>query len=169
MEQRLDKPLDAGSIPAPTTRTPECSKARRQGLQIPVGAFDSLRVCQSMVRVAERLGNGLQSRIRWVRIPSRTPQFVRCKDERTERRQQRVPYVSQTIRFELDHCRGPESPGELNYAITTLLRNYWNDHQESYDIINDIIGALEGAKLEFYRRVAAPYEDKKITQNGDVY
>ena len=28
---------------------------------------------------------------------------------------------------------------------------------------------LECAKLELYRRVAAPYEDEKIDQNGDVY
>jgi hypothetical protein len=39
----------------------------------------------------------------------------------------------------------------------------------SYQTINDIVGALEGAKLEFYRRVAVPYEDKKIIENGDVF
>jgi len=33
----------------------------------------------------------------------------------------------------------------------------------------DAIGALECAKLELYRRVAAPYEDTKIAENGDVY
>jgi len=36
-------------------------------------------------------------------------------------------------------------------------------------LINAIIGALECAKLELYRRVAAPYEDDKIAENGDVY
>ena len=35
--------------------------------------------------------------------------------------------------------------------------------------LNAIIGALECAKLELYRRVAAPYEDDKIIENGDVY
>jgi len=39
----------------------------------------------------------------------------------------------------------------------------------SYTFINDCVGALEGAKLELYRRVASPYEDKKIAENGDVY
>lgn len=33
----------------------------------------------------------------------------------------------------------------------------------------DALGALECCKLEFYRRVAAPYEDSKIISNGDVY
>ena len=32
-----------------------------------------------------------------------------------------------------------------------------------------LIGVLECAKLELYRRVAAPYEDDKIDENGDVY
>jgi len=38
-----------------------------------------------------------------------------------------------------------------------------------YQNINDLLGALEGAKLELYRRVAAPYEDEKVESNGDVY
>lgn len=33
----------------------------------------------------------------------------------------------------------------------------------------DVLGALECCKLEFYRRVAVPYEDRKITLNGDCY
>jgi len=44
-----------------------------------------------------------------------------------------------------------------------------NKNQLNYQTINDIIGALEGAKLEFYRRIAIPYENAKLTENGDVY
>jgi len=62
----------------------------------------------------------------------------------------------------------PDQAGELNYVITMIIKNYF-DNKPCYQSINDIIGALEGAKLEFYRRVAAPYEDSKIIQNGDVY
>jgi hypothetical protein len=32
-----------------------------------------------------------------------------------------------------------------------------------------MIGALECAKLELYRRLASPYEDLKIADNGDIY
>jgi hypothetical protein len=39
----------------------------------------------------------------------------------------------------------------------------------NYQRLNDALGALEGAKLEFYRRVVVPYEDWKMTENGDVY
>jgi hypothetical protein len=81
-----------------------------------------------------------------------------------------MPYVSQTIRRELYHeGRVPSTPGELNYVITTYLKEYYERQGLNYQTINDIVGALEGAKLEFYRRIAAPYEDTKIKENGDVY
>ena len=35
--------------------------------------------------------------------------------------------------------------------------------------IRSACGALECAKLEFARRIVAPYEDAKIKENGDVY
>ena len=40
---------------------------------------------------------------------------------------------------------------------------------DSYSVINEAVGAIESAKMEFYRRVAAPYEDKKAIANGEVY
>jgi hypothetical protein len=61
-------------------------------------------------------------------------------------------------------------PGDLNYCLTLLCLDYINNCKGlSYQSINDAIGALECAKLEMYRRLASPYEDKKIDQNGDVY
>ena len=62
-----------------------------------------------------------------------------------------------------------ECPGDLNYAITERCKSWLEQHGTTYTAINDVIGVLECAKLEFYRRVAAPYEDKKIDENGDVY
>jgi hypothetical protein len=38
----------------------------------------------------------------------------------------------------------------------------------SYVKIAMITGVLENIKQEFYRRVASPYEDKKILENGDI-
>lgn len=63
----------------------------------------------------------------------------------------------------------PKTSGQLNFAITKLLIGYMDREGLSYQTINDCLGALEGAKLEFYRRVAEPYENKKIVENGDVY
>jgi hypothetical protein len=81
-----------------------------------------------------------------------------------------MPYIEQSKRIEILHGNLPVTPGELNYAISDLLRCYYgNQARINYQILNDILGALEGAKLEFYRRVVVPYEDKKIKENGDIY
>lgn len=61
-----------------------------------------------------------------------------------------------------------ENAGELNYCFTVIAQNYLLKKGLKYQNINDIIGALEGCKLELYRRIAGPYEDEKIEENGDV-
>lgn len=80
-----------------------------------------------------------------------------------------MPYIKKVDRNELAAGFIPETAGELNYCLTKFIWSYYNDNEPCYQTINDILGALEGAKLEFYRRVAAPYEDQKIEENGDVY
>jgi hypothetical protein len=82
-----------------------------------------------------------------------------------------MPYITQKSRDAFGMGVGTEkiTPGELNYMLTVLCSEYFKTQGGNYQAINDIVGALEGAKLEFYRRVAAPYEDKKIIENGDVY
>lgn len=80
-----------------------------------------------------------------------------------------MPYIKQERRDELTELPSPSTPGELNYMLTVVCRNYLDSKLLSYQTINDIVGALEGAKLEFYRRVAAPYEDIKIKENGDIF
>jgi hypothetical protein len=78
-----------------------------------------------------------------------------------------MPYIKQADR---DRARfQPETAGELNYAVSVLLKGYQDRKGLSYQVINDIVGALEGAKAEYYRRVVIPYENEKITENGDVY
>jgi hypothetical protein len=62
----------------------------------------------------------------------------------------------------------PKSAGELNYAFTDTIIEYMKQHN-NYQGINDVLGALEGAKMEFYRRWVVPYEDYKCASNGDVY
>ncbi len=58
-----------------------------------------------------------------------------------------------------------EVDGELNYVVTKILKGVY---PLRYYHINKAIGVLECAKLEFYRRVAASYEDIKIKESGDV-
>lgn len=81
-----------------------------------------------------------------------------------------MPYIKQERREALlTNGHDMVGAGELNFLLTRLALLYIEQHGLNYQTINDIVGALEGAKLEFYRRVAAPYEDKKIVENGDVY
>lgn len=62
-----------------------------------------------------------------------------------------------------------EDSGELNYAVTQLIKGYFKSKPMKYAVLNDVIGALQGAKMEFYRRVIMPYENVKMSENGDVY
>jgi hypothetical protein len=86
-----------------------------------------------------------------------------------------MPYIKQEDRDFFDerltfNTTAIHSAGELNYCITKLLDHYIAVHGgTSYKNLNEVIGVLECAKLEIYRRIAAPYEDFKIQQNGDVY
>jgi len=82
-----------------------------------------------------------------------------------------MPYIKKDRRWRLYQLPdiSPESVGELNYMITELCRLWIDEHGTSYTSINDVIGILECAKQEFYRRVAVPYEETKKAENGDVY
>lgn len=78
-----------------------------------------------------------------------------------------MPYIEQKDRIAA--VVGPLTPGELNFAITKLVTGYVQQKGLKYQTINDVLGALDGASKEFYRRVAAPYENSKMAENGDVY
>lgn len=90
-----------------------------------------------------------------------------------------MPYISQKRRVDL--ARAADDPtrnhpsnmaqnaGELNYLFSIIAADYIRRVGLNYQNLNDVVGALEGAKAEFQRRVVAPYEDGKIQINGDVY
>jgi len=81
-----------------------------------------------------------------------------------------MPYIDEVRRVKLlEFKHQPQNAGELNFLITNLITKYIFMKGEKYQHYNDVIGALEGAKLELYRRKIAPYEDIKMKENGDVY
>jgi hypothetical protein len=83
-----------------------------------------------------------------------------------------MPYITLARRDFItgtDEDWTPQISGELNYILTKWVDAYLKDNGLNYRNINDVIGALECCKLELYRRVAAPYEDKKRDENGEVY
>jgi len=92
-----------------------------------------------------------------------------------------MPYIKQDKRSELDPAIDTlyqalvklqvddemnNMEGNLNYAITKLLSMVYSS--PSYREINDAIGMLECCKLEYYRKVAVPYESQKEVENGEV-
>lgn len=79
-----------------------------------------------------------------------------------------MPYITKKEREALVLGRPLENAGQLNYCISVLILAYLETKGMKYQTLNDIIGALEGAKAEFYRRVVIPYEDQKMKENGDI-
>lgn len=84
-----------------------------------------------------------------------------------------MPYITQEEREKFDQdlqflSYHIENPGQLNYCITVLIHKYIKRFGKNYRNLNECIGVLESAKLEFYRKIAANYEDIKCFENDDV-
>ena len=83
-----------------------------------------------------------------------------------------MPYIRIEDRQALEK-RQARTGGELNYLFTMICKRYLTDdhgkRDVSYQKISDILGALEGCKLELYARVILPYEAEKRKINGDVF
>ena len=94
-----------------------------------------------------------------------------------------MPYIKEEARLILDDCIDkmtycltdgniPSDAefltilGEINYSFSRILSGSMGN--VSYSKIAMITGVLENIKQEFYRRIAEPYEDKKIVTNGDI-
>jgi hypothetical protein len=67
------------------------------------------------------------------------------------------------LRTQLYHTADRYISRAQSYMMTVEYR------ERHFNAQREAIGALECCKLEFYRRVAVPYEDRKIKSNGDVY
>ena len=98
-----------------------------------------------------------------------------------------MPYIKEDLRKQLDVCidklvdcmntpKGLQGHmdnnefatllGDINYCFSRIVSSLMGD--TSYPKIAMVTGVLENIKQEFYRRVAEPYEDKKIVENGDI-
>lgn len=87
-----------------------------------------------------------------------------------------MPYIKKQNRekffntiVEFDKVSPGINEGDMNYVISELLLIYLREHKKCYSTINSILGILYAVALEFYRRCASGYEDKKIEENGDIY
>ena len=89
-----------------------------------------------------------------------------------------MPYISKynRVKYEeslkkldkiLSELSNDAVAGEVNFIVTSICKSALSKFNR-YTRYNAIIGALECAKLELYRRQLAAYEDQKIEENGDV-
>lgn len=94
-----------------------------------------------------------------------------------------MPYVTQKVKDRIgleaalteltgeEEFNFPACPGELNYVLTCIIKQYIKSKRPTinYDLLNEVAGVLDLFHGEFVRRIVHPYEDKKIQENGDVW
>jgi hypothetical protein len=50
-----------------------------------------------------------------------------------------------------------------------VIRGFLDEEPLSYERIALTLGAIEGLRADFIRRVVTPYEKRKCKENGDVW
>lgn len=84
-----------------------------------------------------------------------------------------MPYISKDRRAIFDaalaECAAEiENEGELNYCIYKMSALIIDRIGPSYAKLSMCSSAMEHAKMEWYRKKLAPYEDEKICEHGDI-
>ncbi|MBI4711723.1 MAG: hypothetical protein HY762_00190 [Planctomycetes bacterium] len=97
--------------------------------------------------------------------------------ERSNLKESIMPYIDQTSRKNLEpeikalikklKSVPPEKvDGHINYSICRILKELY---PPSYFNYNRMMGLITCVGQEVYRRLVAPYEDKKKDESGDVF
>jgi hypothetical protein len=82
-----------------------------------------------------------------------------------------MPYVKQERRPDLNKVviamteASVKADGDLNYILYRFCKLHVSPGYNNY---KNFLGELNEAAEEIRRRLLAPYEDKKIEENGDV-
>jgi hypothetical protein len=88
-----------------------------------------------------------------------------------------MPYIDQASRKniepelkalikKLQDIPADKIDGNVNYCVSRMLKGLY---PPSYFNYNRMMGVMACVQQEIYRRLVAPYEDKKIKENGDVF
>ncbi len=84
-----------------------------------------------------------------------------------------MPYITRAGKLEYEDALASvgAGDGDLNYVLTKVALAWLMYHEPPYNYSQraGVLLAFEAAKLEYYRRVVAPFEDRKREENGDVY
>jgi len=85
------------------------------------------------------------------------------------KQERRKPFEKPIRDAELALAKGGADPGDLNYFISSVLDRFTMMRGKKYLTICIVMGTLICVAFEYYRRVAAGYEDQKKRENTDVY
>ena len=77
------------------------------------------------------------------------------------------PLAEQVLELASHSTQDQTKDGAFNYCITRLALKLFG--KKGYSQFVRVAGNLEEAKAEYRRRVVVPYEDDKLSENGDVY
>jgi hypothetical protein len=80
-----------------------------------------------------------------------------------------MPYIKQHQKARLNAGAAAQNAGELTYQFQQTILRHIGEGELKYETLARVLGALEGAKLDFIERVVKPYEAKKQEENGDVW
>ncbi|MBI2617280.1 hypothetical protein HYW55_04055 [Candidatus Gottesmanbacteria bacterium] len=87
-----------------------------------------------------------------------------------------MPYIEKSERPKVDSLVSPlitylqslpveKQDGTVNYAVTKIVKHLY---PQKYFHLNRALGVLTAITHELYRKIVGPYEDTKISQNGEV-
>lgn len=87
-----------------------------------------------------------------------------------------MPYIKKSQRPAVDKLIEPlikhfrslpleDQDGSLNYTMTKIIKHVY---PQKYFHFNRALGVLTAITHELYRKIIGPYEDTKISENGDV-
>lgn len=87
-----------------------------------------------------------------------------------------MPYIKKEQRPAIDELVNPliahlkslpleDQDGSLNYAVTRIIKHVY---PQKYFHFNRALGVLTAITQELYRKIVGPYEDTKISENGEV-
>ncbi len=79
-----------------------------------------------------------------------------------------MPYIDQAERERIDAGGSAETCGELTYVLYATVLRYLHSRPIKYQVLAEIVAALEQTKLEFFTQHVSPYERTKREENGDV-
>lgn len=77
-----------------------------------------------------------------------------------------MPYIPPARAHCIDTGAHKLVGGDLAYALSREIADFFRDRELNYQAISDVRGAVAAALNEFERRVAEPYEQSKIERGG---